>query len=273
MTHRKFHLLETIKKYLLSPVVLYILTGMFIGIFILHPLTMVIYWFEFYDAAEEKIHLWYFIKNRINASFTGEMLVMNGIFLFLGGIIGVAGGIFHKSLSSRNQLQKRLEEERAMNLKTQIKNGENEFVEFKSSVRWDYRKNAINKSLENEILKSIAGLMNLNGGTLIIGVSDNGEILGLEKDYMTLARKNADGFIQLLHTLVATKIDKASSTLVQAAIQPIDGKDVCRVMVSPSPRPVYVQNGSSEPFYLRIGNSTRRLNVREALKYIKQHWG
>ncbi|WP_163769896.1 AlbA family DNA-binding domain-containing protein, partial [Proteus mirabilis] len=78
----------------------------------------------------------------------------------------------------------------------------NEYTEFKSSLRYDYAKKNTNKELEIVIAKTIAGLMNANGGKLIIGISDKGEILGLENDYFTLKHKNRDGFERRVYEIV-----------------------------------------------------------------------
>jgi predicted HTH transcriptional regulator len=51
---------------------------------------------------------------------------------------------------------------------------------------------------------TIAGFMNKNGGILLIGIDDNGKILGLKNDMETLKKKNVDGFLQhFTHTLVS----------------------------------------------------------------------
>ena len=83
-----------------------------------------------------------------------------------------------------------------------LKTGENDHVEFKSSLRWDYNQNQMNKSLENVILKTISAFLNTNGGTLIIGVDDSGSILGLQNDYQTVSKKSSDGFILAFRAFV-----------------------------------------------------------------------
>ena len=75
-----------------------------------------------------------------------------------------------------------------------IKKGETEFVEFKSSLRWDYREEKVNKALEDVILKSISAFSNAKGGTLFIGVNDNMEVIGMEPDFKTLKKQDADYF-------------------------------------------------------------------------------
>ncbi len=75
-----------------------------------------------------------------------------------------------------------------------IRKGETEFVEFKSSLRWDFNENKVNKVLETVILKSINAFANAKGGKLFIGVDDGMNILGLEKDLSSLPKQNIDYF-------------------------------------------------------------------------------
>lgn len=50
------------------------------------------------------------------------------------------------------------------------------------------------------------------------------------------------------------------------------GKDLCRVAMQPSPRPVFIKEGQFEHLYIPTGNSTRRLTTKEAIEYAKNHW-
>ena len=50
------------------------------------------------------------------------------------------------------------------------------------------------KVLEKVISKTIAAFMNSEGGTLFIGVDDDGNVIGLENDYLLLKKRNSDGF-------------------------------------------------------------------------------
>jgi hypothetical protein len=64
-----------------------------------------------------------------------------------------------------------------------IKEGESNELEFKSSLRWSYKVGIIDKKLESVILKTLAAFGNSDGGILIIGVNDDGEAIGLDRDY------------------------------------------------------------------------------------------
>src|ERR1700733_14410999 len=75
-----------------------------------------------------------------------------------------------------------------------IQSGEGQILEFKSSLRWDLNLNQVNKELTKTVAKTVAGFMNAHGGTLLIGVSDGGEVLGIDSDIASLSKKNIDGF-------------------------------------------------------------------------------
>ena len=110
------------------------------------------------------------------------------------------------------------------------------------------------------------------GGTLLIGVADDGGIVGLEKDYSVLKKPDRDGFEQVLMAAVASKLGADACQCVQAVFHSVEGKDVCRVIVRPAHRPVYVRDGETPKLFVRTGVSTRELNVQEAIQYTEVRW-
>jgi predicted HTH transcriptional regulator len=151
--------------------------------------------------------------------------------------------------------------------------GESPLLEFKSSFRWDLEQDRINRALETVVLKTIAGYLNSStGGTLLIGVADNGEIIGLEKDYQSLKRQDQDGYEQALITAISTHLGADLCQFVKILFHVIDGKHVCRLIVLASPRPVFLNQGKTPKFYLRTGGGTRDLNIQEAVEFIAHRW-
>ena len=157
-------------------------------------------------------------------------------------------------------------------LRALIARGESVHLEFKSSFRWDLKEKKFNRALEGVVLKTLAGYMNGDGGTLLIGVADDGSIVGLAGDYSTLKKPDRDGFEQVLMTAVATKLGGDACRAVQMVFHSLENEDVCRVIVAPAHRPVYVKDGDSPKLYLRTGVSTRELNVQEAISYTSVRW-
>jgi len=150
--------------------------------------------------------------------------------------------------------------------------GENAKVEFKSSSRWDLRENRKNPVMEQVVLKTVAAFLNSEGGTLLLGVSDDGTVLGLEHDYQTLHRKNADGYELFLSDLLLNHYGKDLSRNLKFSFHKVEEKQVCKIGIEAAPRPVWVKEGADEHLYVRAGNSTRRLTTKEAIDYCNTRW-
>lgn len=151
---------------------------------------------------------------------------------------------------------------------------ESSVLEFKASARWDIREKRVNKTLEQVIVKSVAGFLNNRGGTLLIGVGDDGEPVDLDKDLETVKPTGTDGYENWLTTLLEHSIGAAPTSHVEISFENVGGTDVCRVDVEASPQPVFARfkKNDDEFFFVRLNNSTRRLSTREALEYMRQHW-
>ena len=87
-----------------------------------------------------------------------DRVLLVSIFLAVGGLVGYLFYFLKTSLKNK---------EKRMSLEELLKKGESETVEFKSSLRWDYRQNKTNKELEFAVLKTITAFMNTRKGTLM----------------------------------------------------------------------------------------------------------
>lgn len=163
-------------------------------------------------------------------------------------------------------------EEKTTNISEYIKLGESSVTEFKSTLRWDLVQNKINKVLEKVVIKTIAGFLNSEGGVLLIGVADDGSIIGIEKDLKTLRKKDSDGFQQLLIHLITNYLGAEYIPYIKINFEKIRGKQICIVKVDSSPQPVFVKEQNTKEFYIRAGNLTKLLNSEEAHNYIQMHW-
>lgn len=154
-----------------------------------------------------------------------------------------------------------------------IKIGEGISLEFKSTLRYDLRKGEVSKEMERIIIKSIVGFLNAEGGTLLIGVNDEGIITGLKNDYRNLPKKNRDGFENHLTMLIKTMIGLQFTKYVDIKFEYLDGEDVCVVNVKKGHKPAYLRNlDKKEEFFVRVGNSTQPFSMSETEEYIKSHF-
>jgi hypothetical protein len=162
-----------------------------------------------------------------------------------------------------------------------INRGESAKLEFKSTARWDLREDKKSKVIEEIILKTVAAFLNTDGGTLLIGVADDGSIVGLQPDMQTLRKKDRDGYeLWLMNDLLLATFGNAMAPFFEVSFGLVDGKDVCRVNVKPGPEPVYITTKALNPggqpqecFFIRTGNSTNKLDrPSEIAKYLSQRW-
>ena len=161
----------------------------------------------------------------------------------------------------------------ARSLAALLREGEGLFLEFKQTLRYDLRKKCVSKDVERAAMKTIAGFMNADGGTLVIGVNDDALVTGLKADYETLAKKNRDGFENHVINLVKTMIGVKFGNFMHIAFDYMNGEEACLITVDPCHKPAYLHNpDGKEEFFVRTGNSTQPFSMSEAEEYIKTKW-
>src|SRR3954469_22406603 len=155
-----------------------------------------------------------------------------------------------------------------------IARGEGARVEFKQTARVNVATKQRDQVIELMVAKSIAGFMNAHGGTLLLGVTDRGEIFGLQKDLKTLGSKqNRDGFELWLTGLLDNMLGPTATSQVSISYEDFPEGSVCRIDVGPGKRPTFVKGGKGEAdLYVRLNNSTRLLNTADAVEYVSSHW-
>jgi hypothetical protein len=158
--------------------------------------------------------------------------------------------------------------------------GESTGVEFKSTARWDVKNSKPEKLMERIIVKTVAALLNTAGGTLVIGVEDDGKVYGLAHDYKLSGGKGRDSFeLWLTQTLmkdfgkdVAALLAVAFYELKPPETDKLGSGDVCVVTVKPSGKPRFLVEEGQERFFIRTGNATNLLKMSEFFEYAKQRW-
>lgn len=207
---------------------------------------------------------WNVFKNKVAVNKTFLYVLIVAFVLFFVGLLFFIKRYISRKAGYVNDMNFNLEEE--------IKKGESDFLEFKSSLRWDYHQNIKNKQLEQVIAKTISAFMNSNGGMLLIGIDDDGEVLGLEKDYNSLSKSNKDGFVLTLTTLINNTLGKQTHKFVSIKIVTMSDKEICVIQVERSSSPVFMIKGEKEEFFIRASASSQPLGLKDTMAYIKSHW-
>ena len=133
------------------------------------------------------------------------------------------------------------------------------------------------KNIEKAISKTIAAFSNADGGVLIIGVDDDGNILGLESDYSTL-EGDQDNFELHLRALIMRDFGPLfSKENIKINFHEIEDQEICQVQISKRIKPTYLEvtdkmGNKNKKFYIRSGNQSIEIQINEVTEYIKNRF-
>jgi schlafen family protein/N-6 DNA methylase len=146
-----------------------------------------------------------------------------------------------------------------------IRKGEGKIIEFKQTFSKNIRTNNKDKEIEKSSLKNIVGFLNAEGGTLLIGVSDNGIVTGIEDDFF----KTNDKYLLHFKNLINSKIGSEFYPLIDYDIFTVLDKKVLKVNCKASNEPCFYEDNE---FYVRTNPATDRLEGRKQMEYIKSRF-
>lgn len=153
-----------------------------------------------------------------------------------------------------------------------IAKGEAEEVDFKVAACWNAKTNQKDDKMKSSILREVAAFLNKEeGGLVLIGVADDGTIVGLEDDYKAAnpQKKNRDGYELFLLDAIKDYLNNNWSSFYRISFSTIQGIDICKIHVDPAPEPVFVKDGV---FLIRDGRRARPLSAQETFNYCKNRW-
>lgn len=195
-----------------------------------------------------------------------------------GTLLGVLGGSVLVLLVVNvvmNRFGWRQPEEEQLTTEELIAAGESHVVEFKQTARWNVHTEQRDPKIELVIAKTVAGFLNADGGTLLVGVADDGSTVGLDSDLSLMKEPDLDRYELWLSDHLERCLGKPAVAHVRVTFELVANSQVCRIDAAPSPDPVFLDEpgGNREAdMYVRMGNSTRKLLTDEALDYARHHW-
>ena len=161
------------------------------------------------------------------------------------------------------------------NWKKIIAKGEGPKLEFKSTLRVDIKTNKAERFIEYSVLKTLAAFLNSQGGTLLIGVEDSKNILGLSNDFNSFSQADKlDEFQKHFDNIIQKSIGDRFHHYMQFEFPKLDNKSICVITIKKkSSEPIYLKDVKGEErFYIRRQASTIDLKLSESYKYIREHW-
>ncbi len=200
---------------------------------------------------------------------------------YWGRWIAIVNQTVIENADTESELLNRLEERKLRRFTTTIQSigdlrpipelialGESDRLEFKTTLQWDIRENHPNKSLQQSSLKTIVAFLNTNGGTLLIGVEDNGNLYGLEQDLKCFKNPSIDQFERHLMQLIESNIGKRFLPLIKVRFAKLEDKDICGVYVRQSDKKAFLKSEKGIDLYVRTGNATKSLTVPDIYDFL-----
>lgn len=203
----------------------------------------------------------------LTANEDSELISICGVSLFKEDIIPAA-----MSLGIVRRLSKRvtnyLKSIQQTSTKEIILKGESELVEFKSTLRWNLKAGKKDTRITHAILKTINAFLNSNGGILLVGVADDGTILGLEEDRF----ENDDKLLLFLTNTIKSQLGTLHLDKIHFDLEQLEDKKILRVDIRAGEEPCYLSNEKLDHFYIRTGPSTTDLRLSKVHKYVTKRF-
>lgn len=160
-----------------------------------------------------------------------------------------------------------------------IRKGEGTTTEFKASWKFDINRYMVNgnisgkKDIAEDIIKTISAFMNTEGGTIIVGVNDDGSVPGLEEtDFKLYTKGNENQKIDTIKkeidNLFKERIGQDMQSFKKVKREFYRGKTLLLVEVKKSNNPVFC----NEAFYSRGEAGSMPLTHRELTSYLTSHF-
>ena len=151
-------------------------------------------------------------------------------------------------------------------LRALIAAGETDQVEFKSTLRMNLAKGKPGKEVEISWLKTVAAFLNTAGGVLIVGIADDGEVLGIAADEFS----SEDRFLLHYNNLIKEHIGLQNARYIAATLRDLQSKRIFIVACRPAEKPIFVTIGQQESFYIRVGSGSRKLSSSQIIDHLEQ---
>lgn len=183
----------------------------------------------------------------------------------------IYGHISNEKLNAANDLLDPLEDQKAheeKNIEKEINLGmEGKLKEFKTS--FIYHAGTHKPDLEKQsrvIMKVIAGFLNSDGGTLYFGVNDEGNVIGLEEDYIHF--QNADKYERTIRKYIVDSFNKDINGAVDFKFKRSGEKNYLEITIPQYEEPVALH----QDFFQRQGNETRILTGNDLSLFFKRKY-
>lgn len=148
-----------------------------------------------------------------------------------------------------------------------ILKGESDILEFKESLCWNFNTNKSDKSLVDNVIKSIAAFLNNSGGTVLIGIRNDMSFLDLKIDFEDAdpGKRDKDGYELFLNNKIKDLLGSEAIGKCKISFHILNDCEICKIVVANSKSPIFFNKN----FYVRNNNQSVKLSVDEFYSFIK----
>jgi hypothetical protein len=151
-------------------------------------------------------------------------------------------------------------------VKALVAGGETRTVEFKETYSLCLKTNQKVVGVMESSLKTIAAFLNSDGGDLLIGISDDGEIKGIENELNKFDKDSIDNFLKRFRNNLVKYFGKGIYPLIDQKIVNVDGKIIFQITCIPTSDPVFMDE---DKFFVRTNPATDSLTGKKQYEYIE----
>ena len=132
------------------------------------------------------------------------------------------------------------------------------------------KKQTKEKYIELSAFKTIVAFLNTEGGVLLVGVADDGNIPGIDIEIDKFHKGNTDKFLLHFKNSLKTRIGEEFYPYIEYKLVPVAENRVLVVKCKESKSPCYLDNSE---FYVRTNPATDKLEGPKLVQYVKNHFG
>lgn len=146
-----------------------------------------------------------------------------------------------------------------------VREGETKYVEFKETLGFDVKKQTKENYLVDSALKTVVGFLNTDGGKLLVGVSNDGQIPGLGVEIGKI-HKNLDTFLLYWKNFLKNRIGVEYYPFIESRVIKVGDKPVLFVECKSSRSGCFLDK---KDYYVRTNPATDRLEGPKLVEYVR----
>lgn len=128
-------------------------------------------------------------------------------------------------------------------------------------MRWNFKAGRPGKEIERAWLKTLVAYLNSDGGVLLPGINEEGEILGLGKDGFS----NDDQTLRHIENLVVRHIGSTYCSFIRSRLVTVQDEKVLIVACEVASKRAFFSRDQGEDFYIRTGPAILPLEPAQLL--------